>query len=95
MDMNFVSALSVAKHTFGHHESMRIHPLRDTHANDVPVIAAELMVGIALAAQKEIDRLRAENGVLLDDVDAAEARVVELEQKERDRLKRIKMERFN
>ena len=46
------------------------HPLRDTQINDVPVIAAELMCGVAKEKDAEIERLRAALRSLVRGVEA-------------------------
>lgn len=59
--MDFTKALKLAQEAFVDRESMKIHPLKNTHVNDVPVIAASLIV----AATKEEHDL---NKQLLDTV---------------------------
>ena len=67
--MDFVTALAVANREFGQRESMRIHPLRDTHINDVPVIAAELIAEVCGKQNREMERVKAENERLREGLD--------------------------
>ena len=56
--MNFTEAHKIAKEEFANRVSMMPYPLRDTHVNDVPVIAAELMVQATKNQQEKIEKLR-------------------------------------
>ncbi len=44
--LDFVTALNLAKEAYAKAESMQIHPLKNTHTNDVPVIAAKLLCDV-------------------------------------------------
>lgn len=56
--MDFTEALSVAQDKFRNSESMQLHPLRDTHVNDVPTLAAGMLVVAMRPLELELTRLR-------------------------------------